>query len=201
MNPTQPARRLLIAELVAVVAAGGLHVATELTTSLAVSRAYNGTACALFLGYVVWRAARDRSLVRSWGVRTDNLRQASLAYALLVVLAAPAIYGIGALRGEEPELSASSLVLYLGWGLAQQFALQNLLARNLAQLVAPAWLSAVLASLLFAVSHVPRLELTGIACAGGLAFILLYRRFPNLLAAGIAHGVLGWMIFGVLRLE
>ena len=91
--------------------------------------------------------------------------------------------------------------MYLGWGLAQQFALQNPLARNLAPLMAQAWLSAVIASLLFASSHLPRLELTGLAYAGGFAFVQLYRRFPNLPAAGFAHGVLGWMIFGCLELK
>jgi hypothetical protein len=194
-------RGLAVVELVGVLAAGGIHVLTELTTSLAVSRVYNAAVCVLFVGYAVWRVKRDRAVLRSWGFRTDNLLRGMPAYALLVVLAAPAIYGVGALLGAEPALAVSPLVLYLGWGLAQQFALQNLLARNLEVLIARGWLSAALASVLFAASHVPRFELVAAACVGGFAFVHLYRRFPNLPAAGIAHGVLGWMIFGFWGLE
>ncbi|MCP3917232.1 MAG: hypothetical protein GY711_16920 [bacterium] len=195
------ATKLPLVELVSVVVAGALHVTTELATSLSVSRAYNGTACVVFLGYVVWRVRQDPSVLRTWGFRTDNLRQAGWAYAAFVGIGVAAIWGASMLLGEEQRLSASSLALYVGWGLAQQFALQNLLARNLATLVGRTWPSALLASVLFAASHIPRLELSGIACAGGVVFVVLYRRVPNLYTAGAAHGVLGWMAFGCLGLE
>ena len=131
-------------------------------------------------------------------MRTDTLRRSAPIYGTFVLAGALVIHGVGLLGGASFRLTALSLWPYLAWGLAQQFALQNLLAGNLAALLSPAWPSAMLAALLFAAAHVPRFALAGVAFVGGFAFVLLYRRFPNLYAAGAAHGVLGWLLFGCL---
>jgi membrane protease YdiL (CAAX protease family) len=50
---------------------------------------------------------------------------------------------------------------------------------------------AATASVLFALSHYPRVDLMILTLIGGMFFTLIYRRYPNLWAVGIAHGVLG----------
>ena len=92
---------------------------------------------------------------------------------------------------EPPGTFWLTVVLYPLWGIAQQFALQGLLARNLA-----GWLSrpialAVVASALFAASHYPRVELVLLSGAAGVFLTLCYHQVPNLWAVGIVHGVLG----------
>jgi len=50
---------------------------------------------------------------------------------------------------------------------------------------------ALAASTLFGISHYPRVDLMLLTLVSGLFFTLIYRRFPNLWAVGIAHGALG----------
>ena len=84
-----------------------------------------------------------------------------------------------------------TLALYPLWGTAQQFALQNLIARNLTGLTANPLAIACIASVLFGLSHYPRLDLALLTLAAGIPFTLIFRRRPNLWAVGIAHGILG----------
>ena len=54
---------------------------------------------------------------------------------------------------------------------------------------------------LFALAHYPRLDLVALTFAVGFFLTLIYRRFPNLWAVGIVHGVLGSLAFYVLLRE
>ena len=93
-----------------------------------------------------------------------------------------------------------TLALYPIWGTMQQFALQNLIARNVAGLVSHPAAVAGVAATLFAASHVPRWPLVSLTLVSGFFFTLVYRRVPNLWAVGIAHGLLGSVaIYLVLR--
>jgi len=93
-----------------------------------------------------------------------------------------------------------TIALYPIWGIAQQFALQNLIANNLVGVIANRISIALLAALIFALSHYPRLELIALSLAAGFFFTLIYRKFPNLWAVGTAHGLLGSMaLYIVLR--
>jgi len=180
-------------ELVAVVLTGAVHVLSELWLSATISRLFNAGASIVFLAYVVWRVRRTEGVLRAWGMRRDNLRPALLAQMGFTVVGALALVGVGAVWGSlrVPATFWLTLALYPVWSVAQQFALQNLVARNLAGVVRNPVALAVSASALFAASHYPEVELVLLTVVAGVFFTLIYRRFPNLWAVGIAHAILG----------
>jgi hypothetical protein len=184
-------------ELVAIIAAGGLHVTAECLLSLAAARLFNGLAAIAFLAYLAWRAYRTPQVTRTWGMQLATFWQ---ALKLQLVFGVPAMilligWGIHSHRFPPPRTFWLACVLYPVWGIAQQFALQNLLARNLRSLVRPAIVRALVAASLFGLAHVPRIPLVLLTLVGGFFLTLIYERRPNLWAAGCVHGVLGAMAF------
>lgn len=180
-------------ELVAIILAGVVHVVTEIGSSESIALAYSGGISIAFVGYLVWRAARTTGVHRIWGMRRDNFWAALRAQLVFVVVGAIVLVGIGVASGSLafPPTFWLTLALYPIWGLAQQFALQNLLARNLMGVLSNPIAIAAAASALFSISHYPRLDLVLLTLVAGVFFTLIYRRFPNLWAVGIAHGALG----------
>ena len=180
-------------ELVAVLLAGLGHVIVEIGSSELVARGYNAVVSIAFVAYVAWRIPRTPGVLRTWGLRRDNFFPALRAHLGFVAVGASGLIVFAGIAGSLalPHTFWVTLALYPVWGLAQQFALQNLIARNLsAVLTAPAGL-AIAAATLFALSHYPRLELVALTFVAGVVFTLIYRRYPNLWAVGIAHGTLG----------
>ena len=181
-------------ELIAILTAGALHVGIEAVASLSTSRVYNLVAALLFAAYVGARLRRE-DVRRAWGFRTDNLG-AAVRIQVGLVLAGVAALGILALLGErEGTASVRLFPLYLVWAFAQQFALQNLLARNLAALVPGPVSTALIAAGLFALVHAPRWELCALTFPVGFALVLAYRREPNLCVTAASHAVLGLVAF------
>lgn len=181
------------AELVAIVLAGLLHVVIELGLSEPVAWLYNGAVSFAFVGYVVWRVRRSSGVLRAWGMRRDNFWPALGAQLAFGAVGALALVAFGMAMGSLalPGTFWVTLLLYPAWGTTQQFALQNLIARNLAGLLSKPLAVALVASTLFSVSHFPRLELVVLTFVAGVFFTLIHRRFPNLWAVGIVHGILG----------
>lgn len=188
------------AELAAILLAGLAHIVIELSLSAVAATAYNVAVSLAFLAYLLWRLRSSPGALRVWGFRADNLLPAMRAQVGFAGLGAAALIGLAAFT-ELPGLPHTfwlTLVLYPVWGIAQQFALQNLIARNITGLVRGPLGIAALAALLFAISHYPRLELVALTFIGGIFFTLIYRRLPNLWAVGSAHGVLGSMAFYIV---
>lgn len=196
---TQPCR----AELVAVLGVGLLHVVTELALSATAAMVYNVVAVVGFAVYLIRRARRSEGALRAWGMRGDNFGSAMAAHGGFGLLAAAGILGYGWLSGSLhlPATFWATIAVYPAWGIAQQFALQSLVARNLSGLVPGGVPLAVLAAGLFAAAHYPRLDLVALTFGAGFFLTLVYRRFPNLWAVGIVHGVLGSLAFYVLLRE
>jgi len=187
-------------ELIAVVAAGALHVLTELAFSPTAARVYNVTVSVLFLGYVTWRFVRSKQAHRVWGMRRDNFRRSLAAHLGFAAVATVGFVAWG-LYFDSLHLPLSfwlTVGVYPVWGIAQQFALQNLLARNLRPLLPHPAAVALVASVLFAVAHYPRMDLVVLTFIAGFFFTLIYGRYPNLWAVGIAHGILGSLAFYVV---
>lgn len=182
-----------VGELVAVIAAGTAHVLTELLLSEAVAFGVSAAVSVAFLGYLAWRVRVTPGVVRAWGMRGDNFSEALRAHLPFVAAGAAALLMFGAASGSFglPATFWLTLALYPMWGAAQQFALQNLIARNLSGLTSSALGVATVAAALFGASHYPRLDLVVLTLIAGVPLTLIYRRCPNLWAVGIAHGVLG----------
>jgi membrane protease YdiL (CAAX protease family) len=186
-----------LAEVLAVGLAGVLHVATELFVSPVAARIFNLVAVLAFVAYLVWRARSVPGTVRAWGMRRDNLFRALALQARWAIPAAVVIYVYGVLRGNTPLPITFWLTaaLYPLWGVAQQFALQNLIGRNLTGWVSRPTLLALVSALLFSAAHFPDLPLMVLTLGAGFFFTLFFRREPNLWAVGILHGLLGGLAY------
>lgn len=180
-------------ELVAVLLAGLFHVVTELAFSASVARVYNVIVSVAFIGYLVWRVRRSKDALRAWGMRTDNFWPALGAQLIFCAVGVVGIivYGVATDSLELPKTFWLTLALYPIWSIAQQFALQNMIARNVAGFLSSPIAVAVVASVLFAAAHYPVLWLVALTAAAGVPWTWIYRRHPNLWAVGIAHAILG----------
>jgi len=178
-------------ELVSIIAAGAIHVTAELLFSEAVSRVCNVVISLAFVGYVVWRVRTSPGVLRTWGMRTDNLAPAVVAHLGFAAFGALALFGLAGTTGsvEVPTSFWVTVVLYPIYGVIQQFALQNFIARNLRMTLSGPVAVAATAALLFGLSHFPRLDLVALAFVAGFFFTLIYQRFSNLWAVGLAHGL------------
>ena len=184
-------------ELIAIVVAGGLHVAAEVTVSSTAARVFNVGVAIAFLFYVTWRAGSTRHMVHIWGMQFANFWP-SLKFQLMFGLPAMALlvaYGIYSNSFPPPRTFWLAVILYPVWGIVQQFALQNLLVRNLRTVVRPRVARALLAAGFFGLAHVPLIPIVVLTFVGGFFLTWIYEHRPNLWAAGCVHGVLGAMAF------
>jgi hypothetical protein len=92
---------------VAVVAAGALHVVSELVLSWVVAASFNAVVSIAFLAYVVWRARRSPGALRAWGMRRDNLGP---AFAAQLAFAAAALFA----ASHWPEVELVALTFAAG---------------------------------------------------------------------------------------
>lgn len=152
-----------------------------------------------WVGYIVWQVRRDPTRWKSWGFRTDNLRQAFYWPSVLFVVSGlvMAWYGVLTERVLWQDHMLFLLLLYPLWGLLQQFLVQALGVQNLMKLFPrPGLVLAMpVGVVLFAVVHVPNWRL--MLATGLLAcfFIPFYIRDRNLFPLGLYHGWLGTFFY------
>ena len=84
--------------------------------------------------------------------------------------------------------------LSLVWGPLQQYALQGFINRRAQVALGRGSLSVLLVGLLFALFHLPNLWLMFATFAGGLLWAWVYQRAPNLLAVGLSHSLMTWVM-------
>lgn len=80
---------------------------------------------------------------------------------------------------------------YLLWTVYQQFLLQDYFMDRLLRLVSNESAAVTLAGTLFAAAHLPNVVLTAACLVWGVVSCLLFVRYRNLWAIGLAQGVLG----------
>lgn len=138
---------------------------------------------------------------REIGWRLDNFWRAArlLLPAMLGVSAVLVAVGwyAGTLdfrrwEGGQSILGVPALSLF--WGPLQQYALQGFINRRAQVLFGRGNLSVLLVGLLFAVFHLPNPWLTLATFAAGLFWAWVYQRAPNLIAVGLSHGLMTWVL-------
>lgn len=138
---------------------------------------------------------------RDVGWRLDNFGRAARLLAppmilTTVLLVAAGLYTskLDFMRWRGEESLARVLLLGVLWGFLQQYALQGFINRR-AQIV---WgrgpLSVAAVALTFALLHLPNPWLMLATFAGGLVWARAYQREPNLLALGLSHGLMTWVL-------
>jgi membrane protease YdiL (CAAX protease family) len=142
---------------------------------------------------------------RELGWRTDNFLEAMRLLALPMIGAGlvMAVMGwfLGSLRFALPEKRSALLWLpFVGmaWGLVQQYVLQAFFNRRAQMVWGRGWLSVLVVAFIFALIHLPNLWLAVATFAGGVVWAAVYQRAPNLLALGLSHGVMTWVLISTV---
>ncbi|MEQ1849833.1 MAG: CPBP family glutamic-type intramembrane protease [Candidatus Peribacteraceae bacterium] len=185
-------------ELLLILTLGALQPLIEVFADSRTATWFNVSAAVCVLGYVVYALSRSGIVVlREWGIRTDTFLPMFPVYAIFTAVGSVCVILLGRYMGHTslPVTFWYLVALYPVWGIAQQFALQNLLARNLVPLVPHIALRSLIVATCFAVAHLPSMPLAATTFIAGLFFVPLYHRYPNLLLIGTAHGILGSLVF------
>ena len=123
------------------------------------------------------------------GIRFDNFSAATRMTIRPTVAAAVAIAVISitvALPGVSIQRVVLNFVYYIGWGFAQQYALQGFV---LVRLIDAGFdrRAPVCAAAVFALIHAPNPGLMVMVFLGGWLWSTLFRREPNLLVLAVSH--------------
>ncbi len=189
------ARRVAWVDAGFVAGASAAYVAAE---ALGVAKRFTyvgiGAALLVYVGYLVRRRPYT---ARDLGFRRDTLRSGARPVAAFTLAAAVALVAWGLARGAAPwdGRVAWLLVLYPPFAAVQQGAFQGLLHRALRVLVGRPWVEVVGTAAAFAAVHVGNAALVGLTFVAGLAWSILFRRWPNVWLLAASHTVLAALAY------
>ena len=138
---------------------------------------------------------------REIGWRLDNFAEAARLLLPPMLAVSALLVGLGWYAGtldfgrwEGGQSILGVPGLSLVWGVLQQYALQGFINRRAQVALGRGTLSVLLVGLLFALFHLPNLWLTFATFAGGLLWAYVYQRAPNILAVGLSHSLMTWVM-------
>jgi len=107
--------------------------------------------------------------------------------------------GFRSIRTVPLQGAVLSFLMYCLWGLFQQYILNGYFVNRLSDFL-PGHLHAIplLAAALFSLAHLPNWFLMIATAAGGYVCARIYLRYRNLYFLGIAHGVVGFLLYLVV---
>jgi membrane protease YdiL (CAAX protease family) len=122
-------------------------------------------------------------------VRSLWIIGAAAILASLALYLADREHTLHRLHGPTPLLSHAWG--YLIWAVMQQFLLQIYFLLRLQRMLPGKVAPVVAAAGLFSLAHLPNPVLTPVTLVWGIAACVLFLRYRNIYALGIAHGILG----------
>jgi membrane protease YdiL (CAAX protease family) len=165
------------------------------------SRVMMAVPITLAVGFIICSHRLHHESARDLGWRTDNFLQAMRLLALPMLIAAGVMVSIGwylgSLRFALPVNGWAILwlpVLGVAWGLLQQALLQGFIHRRAQMVWGQKPLSILVVAVIFALIHLPNPWLALATFVGGIIWSWVYQRAPNLLALGISHGLMTWVV-------
>lgn len=195
-------RRNLI-ELLCLIATGVGHVLLELSVDGLKGAAeslnrpqhyFNLIAVFAWGGYLVWCLKNKIMTADGLGFRRKGFSRSIAAGLFLAVPGFAAMALLGLKSGMVAGVSKGFWLLlpvYPVWGLAQQFALQALIARNLRGLIQKQGAVALCAGTIFSLAHFPNFMLMALTFPAGVVFTWMFSKYRNMWAIGVLHGILG----------
>ena len=130
-----------------------------------------------------------------------NLRDRMIELVPLLALVSLLMTACGALMHTIRPIRFGGAVLalgaYLPWGLLQQYILNGYFLNRFDSLLSSRAASLATATL-FCIVHTPNWFLMSVTFMGGYCSTLVYRRHRCLYVLGLAHGVIGFLIFLVV---
>lgn len=149
--------------------------------------------------YAMTAVRANPSALKEFGIRTDNLMRATRITLSFFVPAAIVVIGTSAARGTLSPRWAfwAALALYPVWGTAQQFLFQSFLHTRLIKLGFVPW-SALPVALVYAAVHPGSVRLAALTFLWGLIASFIFLKVPNIIPLGVAHGILGAMVYYLL---
>lgn len=138
---------------------------------------------------------------REVGWRLDNFGRAARLLATPMLLFGALLIAVGwytshldFVRWEGGQSLFGVPVLSLLWGPLQQYALQGFINRRAQVVWGRGWPSVLVVAAVFALLHLPNPWLTFATFAGGLLWAYVYQRAPNLIALGLSHALMTWVL-------
>jgi Type II CAAX prenyl endopeptidase Rce1-like len=151
----------------------------------------------VILGFVLVSHALRRENPASLGFRVANLKSALYALAPAAAILAIALLAIGAIfhtiRPVPLNSALGSLALYCFWGLFQQYLLNGYFLNRFVK-ISPAF-APLIAAIAFSAIHTPNWFLIIVTFFAGFVCAKMYLKFRNLYALGLAHGVIGFLLY------
>jgi hypothetical protein len=155
----------------------------------------------MWLIFPIWIVASfvlHRDTPKTLGWRADNLKRAGIEAAIFFGIAIAIVLAIAFARGTPHHVAwravAEHLWSYFAFCLLQQVALNSLVNNRAISLFSRAWLSSLVAGLVFASAHWPNPVLVPITLVGGVAMAWLFRRNRNILTLAFGQAVVGSLL-------
>lgn len=187
-------------DLLALAGAAATAALHFLTVSDGVNPYFIVGACVFWASFVVVRVRQRREILREWGFRLDNLREASVVPLLFFTGAASvlAVYALVKGHFSFPLHGVLLLLLYPVWGTIQQFLVLGVVVGNLEKvpfLGENRLLLVLLGAILFGAVHLPNLLLTAGTTVLALVYVPVFLRHRNVWPLGLVHGWLGSLFY------
>ena len=147
------------------------------------------------IAWIVVTTCIHRPTWKALGLGLAGLLRSLWIVGVAAILAGIAVYLAGRghtlhrLHGPIPLLS--HVWGYLIWAVMQQFLLQIYFLLRLQRMLPGKAAPVIAAAGLFSLAHLPNPVLTPVTLVWGIAACVLFLRYRNIYALGLAHGILG----------
>ena len=149
----------------------------------------------LAVAWIVATTLIHRPTWRSLGLGVSGVGRSLWIVGVAGILAGVALDTAKRMHTLHPMHGPTPLIShiwgYLVWAVMQQFLLQIYFLLRLMRLLPGKVLPVLAAAGLFSIAHIPNPVLTPITLVWGIAACVLFLRYRNIYALGVAHGILG----------
>jgi len=141
-----------------------------------------------------------RNKLKEWGLDTNNMLNSFLVSTkyFVVVLIGIILY-LKITNNSDIIVNKNffiTLILYLFWGILQQFLIQSMIIRNLKDILnINSTLLILLSGVLFSIVHINDKKLLILNFIMGLLWTHIYLKYKNNIPIGIYHGILGTLYY------